>query len=181
MLLSPLVWDVSTNDASSECSLELMNTPLYSDATMSLQSWLMRTSDRTNHLWFFRSRWQTSQWNLWWLEIALCLENSSYSLDAFLVYITSIVNRIHSRGIILFKKASFLILQHQEKKNMEIDVVDVRCGRAVLLTKSLELKCIWQKQPFIGVLKKRYAEICSNFTGEHSEILKSHFGMSVLL
>ena len=124
MLLSPLVWDVSTNDASSECSLELMNTPLYSGATMSLQSWLMRTSDRTNHLWFFRSRWQTSQWNLWWLEIALCLENSSYSLDAFLVYITSIVNRIHSRGIILFKKASFLILQHQEKKNMEI-----RCGR----------------------------------------------------
>ena len=40
MLLSLLVWDVSTNDASSECSLELTNRPLYSDAIMSLESWL---------------------------------------------------------------------------------------------------------------------------------------------
>ena len=124
MLLSPLVWDVSTNDALSECSLELLSPPLCSDAIMSLQSWLMTTSDRTNHLWFFPSRSQTSEWELWWLEIVLCLENSSYSLDAFLVYIKSIVNRMYSRGIILFKKASFLILQHQEKKNTE-----VRCGR----------------------------------------------------
>ena len=120
---------------------------------MSLQSWLMRTSGRRNHLWFVPSRWQTSEWNLRWLEIVLDLENSSYSLDAFLVYITSIVNRIYSRGIILFKKAAFLILQHQEKKNTETG-----CGRAVLLSKSLGLKCIWQKQLFIDVLKKRCAE-----------------------
>ena len=125
---------------------------------MSLQSWLMRTSGRRNHLWFAPSRWQTIEWNLWWLEIVLDLENSSYSLDAFLVYITSIVHRIYSRGIILFKKATFLILQHQEKKNTEI-----RCGRAVLLSKSLGLKCIWQKQLFIDVLKKRCAENLQQF------------------
>ena len=77
------------------------------------------------------------------------------------MYITSIVNTIYSTGIILFKKVSFLILQQQEKKNTEIR--DIRCGRAVLLTKDLGLKCIWQKQIFISVLRKRCAENLQQF------------------
>ena len=55
MSFSPLVWDIYSNDASSECSLELMNPPLYSDATMSFQSWIMMTSGRRNHLEFFEA------------------------------------------------------------------------------------------------------------------------------